>query len=63
MSADDELMAAIAAQADKARDAAPNLTDTLALALELAKRFDHREVFEIREKIIDHWRASGLFHT
>jgi hypothetical protein len=61
MNDDDELMAEIAAQADRAADNAPREMDLLALATALGQRFHHKPVEEIQEQLITVWRARGLF--
>lgn len=60
---DKELMAEIKAQADKAEEARPETIDVSVLAMTLGAKFPHRSVDEIRQKIIDAWRANDLFYT
>jgi hypothetical protein len=63
MTEDEELMAEIRAQAERAEEARPETIDVSALALTLAARFPHRNVDEIKQKIIDVWRTNDLFYT
>lgn len=58
---DEELMAAINEQADRAEEAKPNMIDAMALSIELSKRFGKHSPKEIEEKIKDVWRMRGLF--
>jgi hypothetical protein len=61
MNDDDELLAEIAAQADRAVENAPRLMDLKALATVLAQKFGHRTVEDIEEQLVTVWRARGLF--
>ena len=61
MSEDDELLAEIAAQADRAADNAPREMDLTALSVVLAQRFGHRTPEEIEEQVVTVWRARKLF--
>lgn len=63
MTADDELMVEIMAQAEIAKAARPATIDTLVLATELGRRFGHRSVEDIQEQIKAVWRKNGLFWT
>ncbi len=63
MTDDDELMAEIKAQAENAEEARPETIDVSALAMTLGAKFPHRSVDEIKQKIIDVWRANDLFYT
>jgi hypothetical protein len=64
MNDDDELMAGIAARADRAMENAPREMDLKALSVVLAQRFGHRSPEEIEEQLVAGWRARGLYwHT
>ncbi|MFA1625229.1 hypothetical protein ACDY96_21290 [Rhizobium mongolense] len=58
---EDDLMTAINAEADRAEEAKPAMTDLHALAMTLNQDFDERSVKEIEQKLIDVWRARGLY--
>lgn len=60
---DEKLMAEIKAQAEKAEEARPETIDVSVLAMTLGAEFPHRSVDEIKQKIIDVWRANDLFYT
>ncbi|MGI0525739.1 hypothetical protein [Rhizobium giardinii] len=55
------LMAEICTQGEQAEEAAPEEFDLSFLALALHAKHDYREVGEIKQKLIDHWRARSLF--
>lgn len=57
---DKELMAEIMAQADIAKDKHPGFTDATGLATTLAAKYG-RDIDEIKQKIIDHYRSKGLY--
>lgn len=61
MTDDKKLMEEIKAHAQRAVEAAPNMTDGLALAAALGAKYPHRTVDDIREQITAHWQANGLF--
>ena len=61
MDDDNELMAEIAAQADRAEANKPREMDLRALATNLGQRFTHRTVDDIQEQLVTVWRARGLF--
>jgi hypothetical protein len=61
MTEDDELMAEIAAHADRAAENAPREMDLKALSVALGQRFGHRSPEAIEEQLVTVWRARGLF--
>ncbi|MBW9053446.1 hypothetical protein [Rhizobium mesosinicum] len=61
MTEDDELFAEIAAQAEKAEANNPQAMDLHGLASVLGRKFEHRSVEEIEQKLKEVWRAKGLF--
>ena len=63
MTEDEELMAEIKAQAENAEEARPETIDVSALAKNLGAKFPHRSIDEIKQKIIEVWRANDLFYT
>ncbi|UXN66570.1 hypothetical protein N8E89_26135 (plasmid) [Phyllobacterium sp. A18/5-2] len=63
MAEDEELIEDIMALAKNAEEARPRTIDVSALAMNLGAKFPHRQVDEIKPKIIDVWRANDLFYT
>jgi hypothetical protein len=61
MDEDDDLMAAIDAQAEQAEEARPATFSARDLAAQLRERFDHRSIVEIEAKIRDVFRGRGLY--
>ncbi|TBZ07595.1 hypothetical protein [Rhizobium leguminosarum] len=58
---DQELMAAINAQADRAADARPQMFVRDDLATALHQNFPDSIIEEIADKLDDVWRSRGLF--
>lgn len=61
MSEDAELLAEIAAHADRAAEIPSRAVDLKALAEVLARRFHHKSSDEIEDRLAKVWKARGLF--